>query len=462
MKTKYLPLAVLLAGFVLFAAGCGSSKGNTCKDPDGDGYNTPSSNCPNGTDCAPNNPRVHPGVAQERCGPNGNGNGIDDNCSRGEIECTGNANNGGNNSGGCRDIDGDGFDGKTSTCPNGKDCNDNDREINPEATDICGNGKDENCDGEKKKCTQNCQDEDGDGYGVENANQGCTNPQPDCNDEDKNIHPGATETCNGKDDNCNGQTDECQLQNASCQGNPPHCKTGLGQRCNSDKNCPAGMRCDPNSTPRKCRQKEGQPCQADSDCLSGFACSGDKCSGNFCDVTNCTGAASFCDSEANQCVECPHWTENGDDDCPGTEICTEQGWCAASTTIDHSDPVEGHSEVSNDVYVVSLSIADCWLNNHGDGELDLCTAFLVADNIAGQIREDQVESAFRDGNLDFLSQARRDALDDLWGVGTFDAKQVDWQANIRPGSFLNECIWYEPGTVKNEIIVGKCEDYNAE
>ncbi|MBA2661450.1 MAG: putative metal-binding motif-containing protein [Bradymonadaceae bacterium] len=47
---------------------------------------------------------------------------------------------------GCRDVDGDGYDGISETCPEGDDCNDNDALINPGATEVC-DGTDRNCDG---------------------------------------------------------------------------------------------------------------------------------------------------------------------------------------------------------------------------------------------------------------------------------------------------------------------------
>ena len=58
-------------------------------------------------------------------------------------------------------------------------------------------------------------DNDGDGYGnnvdsihTETPPQGYVLNNTDCDDTDANVHPGATEICDGKDNDCNGQIDE--------------------------------------------------------------------------------------------------------------------------------------------------------------------------------------------------------------------------------------------------------------
>ena len=58
---------------------------------------------------------------------------------------------------------------------------------------------DQDCDGKDAVCVV---DQDCDGY----------SPPGDCDDDDKNIHPGAQEQCDGVDNNCNKVTDEGCVQ----------------------------------------------------------------------------------------------------------------------------------------------------------------------------------------------------------------------------------------------------------
>jgi uncharacterized protein (TIGR03382 family) len=53
-----------------------------------------------------------------------------------------------------------------------------------------------------------CTDADGDTFLPVGCYADVTNGGGDCDDTNPNIHPGATELCNGLDDNCNGSTDE--------------------------------------------------------------------------------------------------------------------------------------------------------------------------------------------------------------------------------------------------------------
>ncbi len=93
----------------------------------------------------------------------------------------------------CPDSDGDGYD--NHLC-GGTDCDDSDPGIHPGASESC-NGRDDDCDGQIDDI-----DQDGDGYRPISC--GGT----DCDDANPNIHPGADEVCDLVDNNCDGQIDE--------------------------------------------------------------------------------------------------------------------------------------------------------------------------------------------------------------------------------------------------------------
>jgi len=82
---------------------------------------------------------------------------------------------------------------------------------------VC-NGKDDNCSGtvdDVASMPKVYQDADGDGYGCPSKSKnscfienGWVSNADDCNDDDANVNPDATEVCNGKDDNCSGTVDD--------------------------------------------------------------------------------------------------------------------------------------------------------------------------------------------------------------------------------------------------------------
>ncbi len=198
-------------------------------DEDGDGWGVTLVKCLCGAsgeyralrsgDCNDRDEAVHP-EAMEACG-----NGKDDNCNGSEND---------EGSLGCvtyyTDLDGDGYgvgNGKclcTSvgdlTAKTAGDCDDQDAGRSPGLSERCGDGKDNDCDGEVDEegcqgCTTYYKDADQDRYGVTEEFK-CLGQAVypytalvggDCEDEDANIRPGASEVCNGKDDNCDGATD---------------------------------------------------------------------------------------------------------------------------------------------------------------------------------------------------------------------------------------------------------------
>lgn len=125
-----------------------------------------------------------------------------------------------------QDSDGDGYGNpndslQSCTQPSGyvfsnTDCNDANSQVHPGATETC-NGVDDDCDGLIDENVQTVwyADADGDTYGnLNDTLMSCSQPpgyvalSGDCNDANTQVHPAATEVCNGIDDDCDGQTDE--------------------------------------------------------------------------------------------------------------------------------------------------------------------------------------------------------------------------------------------------------------
>ncbi len=96
------------------------------------------------------------------------------------------------------------------------DCNDQDAAFNPGVSEIC-DSLDNNCDGTIDEGVQQSwwADRDGDGFGdPDGAETGCTPPSDstgndrDCDDDDRDVYPGAREVCDDRDNDCDGDTDE--------------------------------------------------------------------------------------------------------------------------------------------------------------------------------------------------------------------------------------------------------------
>ncbi|MBX7115942.1 MAG: putative metal-binding motif-containing protein [Myxococcaceae bacterium] len=167
-------------------------------------------------DCADDDDKRRPGVAEE-C------NGLDD-------DCDGNVDNGLPFADFYEDKDSDGYGDAMGTplsscysqvagrVTNKADCNDVLANVRPGATEMC-NKVDDNCDGQVDNGInfQNYYpDVDGDGFGAKNAPpesscaavSGKVTNNSDCNDNAASVKPGAPEACNGVDDNCDGRIDD--------------------------------------------------------------------------------------------------------------------------------------------------------------------------------------------------------------------------------------------------------------
>ncbi len=127
-----------------------------------------------------------------------------------------------------RDADYDGYgdpDETTLSCEEPTGYTDNDDDCD-DSTSTSRPGADEQCDGEDNDCDGEIDegegagdtyyaDTDSDGYGdPDDTVEACSAPtgyvesDDDCDDDDADIHPGATETCDGVDEDCDGDIDD--------------------------------------------------------------------------------------------------------------------------------------------------------------------------------------------------------------------------------------------------------------
>ncbi|MBN1653944.1 MAG: putative metal-binding motif-containing protein [Deltaproteobacteria bacterium] len=230
-------------------------------------------------------------------------------------------------------------------------------------------------------CVSGCTDFDGDGYG---DGTGCRGP--DCNDSERDVHPGADEQCDGIDNNCDGRTDcegeNCVDEDPCVDDNPctqDTCDSSTS-RCYSEPwSDPGEVSCDPDGD-EEYDEQDGV-CNSDADCVrlacrsctepeqcadehcvcADESCSEKRCFGSSLVCQYVSGDESGCEAEN---VPAPRWGEgcSGDE----TKACDADAVCrpiaCSSCGFSGCDYVERDSDCGN-----SEVCGVC------GGDVDVCT-----------------------------------------------------------------------------------------
>lgn len=342
------------------------------RDADGDGYGDPnitqqactqpSGYVQDNSDCNDADINSHPG-APEIC------DGVDNNCN-GQID------EGYNRTTFYRDADGDGY-GDASVSVNAcstpagyvinqTDCDDADPTVHPGATEIC-DGKDNNCDGQVDEGitkTTYYRDADGDGYGNALVSvNACSKPagysisKTDCDDTKADVHPGATEICDGIDNNCDGRIDEGFTKSTYYRdadgdgyGNPAvfikSCSMPAGYVANKKDCNDANAAINPLTKWYKDADNDGY--------YTGSAVTSCTSPGTGYKITGLLGGADCNDNDNTVYPNAPELCDGKDNNCNGT---IDEGCGIATITIDDISKTEGNKGKANMTFNVTLSAA---------------------------------------------------------------------------------------------------------
>ncbi|MFO0680656.1 MAG: putative metal-binding motif-containing protein [Sandaracinus sp.] len=353
------------------------------------------------------------------------------------------------------------------------DCNDGAILVHPGATEIC-NGIDDDCEGgtDEGLATRWYRDADNDTYG--NAAMfvdACVNPggyvanSTDCNDGVANIHPGATEVCNGFDDDCAGGVDNglttstvyrdvdgdgygvTAMSASRCVGTPGYatvggdcddtrssvhptaseiCGNGIDEDCSgvADDNTPTWYRDDDNDGYGGTNAAPLTQCAApmtghwvtqNGDCLDGagyqyvYPGAPELCDGLDND---CTTVATPAEGEVPNSHGLNHPLEDNDDDGHGDATCTPP--VSAATSLDDCN------DTAADVYTGATEI----VGNNVDNDCDTHErCYFDADN-DGFSRSDAATQVSAD----------TDCLDSGEGLASEPRTDcVDTNVSVHPG-----------------------------